>query len=88
LLVTDDEARIVFALHLDEGQRLIYRRRVRKSVGGGEFVVYLVGWQKTIANHNVQSISYIAESGEVHMAGAWRDDHPWFYSVAPVPCEE
>lgn len=84
----DDLDQPVFALHLDPGQRLIYRRRVWQPAGGDNFVVYMVGWQMTVGGQNVQSIAYISEDKQIHMAGAWRDNHPWFYSIEAVPCEE
>ncbi len=86
-VLLDDEDNHVFELHLDPGQRLIYRRRVRQACGEPPFVVYMVGWQMTVAGKNVQSIVYISEDKEIHMAGAWKEDHPWFYSIQPVPCE-
>jgi len=82
-----DEGRHLFELHLDQGQRFIYRKRVEQRTGESPFAVYMVGWQKTVNGVNVQSIAYVTESGQVHMAGAWREDHPWFYSVVPVSCE-
>lgn len=85
--LTDDLNHHVFELHLDPGQRLIYRRRVQQICGDEPFVVYMIGWQMTVAGKNVQSIVYISQEGEVHMAGAWRDEHQWFYSIQPVDCE-
>ncbi len=86
--VVSDLNESMFTLHLDPGQRLIYRRRVKQSPGLSPIVVYIVGWQMTVAGNNVQSIAYISEDKDIHMAGAWKEDHPWFYSVQPVPCEE
>lgn len=82
------EGRVLFCLHLDPGQHLIYRRRVELPVGGSPLVVYLVGWQMTVNGQNVQSIAYVSQDGEVHLAGAWRNDHPWFYQIQPVPEEQ
>lgn len=71
----------VFTLHLDEGQRLIYRRRVFKNVGGGENVFYLVGWRRNIGGESVQSIAYVHEAtGYVQLAGKFREKHPLFDS--------
>lgn len=86
--VVSDLNESMFTLHLDPGQRLIYRRRVKQSPGLSPIVVYIVGWQMTVAGNNIQSIAYISEDKDIHMAGAWKEDHPWFYSVQPVPCEE
>jgi hypothetical protein len=76
----------VLTLHLDPGQRLIFRRRVEMRPGAPPFVIYLVGWQMTVQGQNVQSIAYLAESGELHLAGAWRENG-WFDAVVPVECE-
>jgi len=82
-----DDGKPVFELFLDPGQRLIYRRRVRKSPGLADIIIYLVGWQMTVGGENVQSIAYVSEDGQVALAGRWRDDHPWFYSIQAVPSE-
>lgn len=86
--LTNSAGGFLLCLHLDPDQRLIFRRRVMKRSGYADVVVYLVGWQMSLGGRNVQSISYLTEKGEIHVAGAWRDDHPWFYSIQPVPCEE
>ena len=93
-------------LHLEPGQRLIYRRRVERTVGSeAPTVCYMIGWQQTLwdksdcdpeadGRHilwhpiNVQSIAYVFENGTIELAGKWREDHPWFYSVQYVPNEE
>lgn len=85
-IVKDNAPAIV--VHLDPGQRLIYRRRVAKHGNGQETVVLLVGWQATVNGRNVQSIAYVYPDASIHMAGEWRDDHPWFYPIQTVPCEE
>lgn len=78
-----DTRKAVFTLHLDPGQKLIYRRRNWQH--GGEDkpfqVVYLVGWRRTISGECVQSIAYVFEdTGRVELAGRFRDDHPIFES--------
>jgi hypothetical protein len=83
-----DIAKPLLWIHLETDQRLIYRRRVEKRMDGTETVVYLAGWQQTVKGQNVQSISYIAPDGSIHQAGAFKEDHPWFYPVEPVPCEQ
>ena len=70
--------RKILHLHLLEGQRLIYRRRVELP---SNTVVYLVGWQKTINGENVQSIAYVFPEGEVIMAGKWNEQDRWMYSI-------
>lgn len=83
-----DGDRLIVTVHLDHGARLIFRRRVAQAPGGDKFTVHLIGWQRTVGVHNVQSILYVMDDGEIHMAGEWREDHPWFYAAVPVPCEE
>ncbi len=80
--------RKLFHLHIEPGQRLIYRRRVEKIVGGPEQVCYMIGWQQTVGEQNIQSIAYVFEDGTIELAGRWRDDHSWFYSIQTVPSEE
>ncbi len=70
----------LMTLHLDPGQRLIYRRRVDKVTGAPDFVCHLLGWQQTVGGQNVQSILYVFEDGRIEMAGRFREDHPWFYA--------
>lgn len=81
----------VFTLHLDPGQKLIYRRRCWQRVGAEKpyQVVYLVGWRRTIAGECVQSIAYVFEdSGRVELAGRFRENHPVFDSPKLRPFEE
>lgn len=79
---------IIFMLHFDPGQRLIYRRRVRIVQGGESHAVYLVGWQQLICGRNVQSIAYIFEpSGYVLMAGKFREDNALMCAPAVHPGE-
>jgi len=71
----------ILTLHLEPGQRLIYRRRVAKSAGGKDEVCCLAGWRRTVAGECIQSIAYVFEStGRIEMAGAFNEKHPWFYS--------
>lgn len=73
----------ILSIHFDEGQRLIYRRRVVLKTGfSTPKVYYLVGWQQTVNGQNIQSIAYIhEESGQIEIAGKFRDDHPIFKPV-------
>lgn len=79
----------VVSLHLEPGQKLIYRRRVAIKPGGGpQEVCYLVGWRRTIGGECVQSIAYVfEETGRIELAGAFNEKHPWFYSPNLRPCE-
>jgi hypothetical protein len=75
-----NDNKLSLALHLQPGQRLIYRKRVEKKSGEPDIMVYLAGWQQTVNGENVQSIAYVTQGGEIHLAGAFKEDHPWFYS--------
>jgi len=68
--------REVFRMDLQEGQRLIWRKRVISGQYKDDQVWHLVGWQKTIKGENIQCIGYINEdTGQVRMAGEWQGDH-------------
>lgn len=83
-------SRTLFAMSLDLGQRLIWRRRVFNMQGGSPVIYHLVGWQMTVGKQNVQSITYIPEDDRrpIMMAGKFQEEHPLFYSVQLRPCEE
>lgn len=74
------EGHHIITIHLSPDQRLIYRRRVQKTPGQEDIACYLAGWQETVNGRNVQSIVYVFENGQIHMAGEWDESHPWFYS--------
>jgi hypothetical protein len=70
------EDTVIFQMVLQEGQRLIWRKRIILTPGQGEKVWHLVGWQKTIKGENIQCIGYVnEEDGYVLMAGEWQGDH-------------
>lgn len=74
-----DTKKPVFTLYLDDGYKLIYRRRVFKAIGQPDKVFYLVGSRKTVGGECVQSIAYVhEETCYVQMAGRFRADHPLF----------
>jgi hypothetical protein len=68
--------REVFRLDLQEGQRLIWRKRVISGQYKDDQVWHLIGWQKTIKGENIQCIGYINEdTSQVRMAGEWQGEH-------------
>jgi hypothetical protein len=85
----------VFSLWLDEGQRLIYRRRNFISSRGSKQSWVLVGTQESIGADwqpgypvNRQSIAYIHEGDlTIQLAGAFDQEHPLFYDVVLHPEE-
>jgi hypothetical protein len=87
--IVHHNGRIVFQMWLEDGQRLIFRRRVFKQVSTGkETIYYIVGWQMTIEGHNIQHLNFIEDvGGMVHSIGKFREDHPIFYGVVPLPHE-
>ncbi len=93
-----EKDKLLFKMFLEPGRRLIYRRRVLKKmkVGGTPTgikikkrwneIVYLVGWQATIGDRNVQDIAYIFEDEHVELAGRWMKE-PYGKLQNPLPCE-
>lgn len=87
--------KVVLTQHFEPGQRLIFRRRVAITPGVSpdgsgdtrEFV-YLLGWQRTVGNENIQHIAYVFEtSARIELAGKFDDRHAWFYEPKWLPCE-
>ena len=93
-LYDQESRRPLLTLHLDPGQRLIYRRRVEMKQTGDRAaavneVCYLVGWRRTVAGECIQSIAYVfASTGRIEMAGKFDERHAWFYSPTLRPFEE
>lgn len=80
-----DNDKMVLFLHLDENESLIYRKRNVMVLGNiEEPVIYLVGKICKKGNEKFQTINYICDwpskGYEIHQAGVFKDDHPWFYS--------
>ncbi len=71
----------ILKLHLDSGQRLIWRKRTFLSPGKEKIDIHILGWQKTVNGENIQSIAYVLSDGRVEMAGAFREDHPIFGKI-------
>jgi len=81
----------LFTLHLEPGQRLIYRKRNVDTIGVEAEkcvypVIYLVGWRQKVNGVDIQSITYICDwigkGFQIHQAGKFKEDHPWFYGPA------
>lgn len=85
----EDGNNTVYALALEEGDRLIYRKRHMTS-GSGEQLghIFMVGWQKTVGGENVQSIGWIFPNGSVIQTGKFREDHRLFYGVEFMDFED
>jgi len=82
------DGEILITIHFDRPeQRLIHRRRVY-VLPTGPRAFHLVGWQRTIAGENVQSISVLDEdTGKVDVIGKWSENHFLFDAVQLIPQE-
>ncbi len=74
--------KVFFSLILEQGQRLIFRRRVFKKIKETHHI-FLVGWQKD----GQQAISYLFEDGSVIMAGKWKGNR-MFKAPNLLECEK
>ena len=75
------EEKLILRVHLGDGKRLIYRRRVEMEYPSKiKEVIYFAGWQKKVGGENIESISYIFEDGHIEMAGAWNEKSEFFYA--------
>lgn len=72
----------ILCLHVDDGCRLIYRRRVEQW-GNGENdkrVVQIVGLQRKTSRGVVsECISVLFEDGHIEQAPTWKEGTRWFY---------
>jgi hypothetical protein len=71
----------VFRMPIEDGKRLIYRKRVHQNFHTNQIVkiVYLVGWQKTVNGKNVQSIVHIFEDGSMDLRDKWEGGEPEYH---------
>jgi hypothetical protein len=68
---------VIVRIHMDEGKRLIYRRRVEVKPGHTDRICHLVGWQQTIGEENTQSIVCVFEDNNtIEVIGQWKEG--WF----------
>jgi len=64
---------LIFRLHLSDGKRLIYRRRVIMTAGDGSKVIIIVGFQETIRGVNRQAITLIFPDGHTELLPKWKE---------------
>lgn len=71
----------VVKLHLLKGEKLIYRRRVEKTVGGPERACHIIGHRKYVGHEGdiAQATMFVFEDGGIEMISDFQEDHPWFY---------
>lgn len=80
---------IITRINLEPNQRLIFRRRVRINIqSNSSEVMYLVGWQQTIENHNIQSILCIMDNGFIELIGRWKDNDSFYCSPILIDDEK
>jgi len=64
---------LIFRLHFDKNKRLIYRRRILITTGGGRETITLIGFQETARNKNFQAICLIFPDGHLEMLPKWKE---------------
>ena len=78
----------LLTVHLEPGQKLIYRYRPVRSPGTRpeqekEPFVWLVGVREKVGDKLIQFITYIVDwkgrGFQLHQAGKFQENHPWFY---------
>jgi len=88
ILLNDNKPIVI--LHLDDGQKLIYRRRVELVEGQSEIACHIVGWRKKIGEEITQSILFVFEDGHIEAIGDFQENHRWFYQPTlrefELPC--
>jgi len=79
----------LLTIHLEEGQKLIFRKRSFVTPGISPEkqknpIVYMMGVRQLVNGTAVQFISYICDWPDrgfvIHQAGKFRENHPWFES--------
>jgi hypothetical protein len=63
--------KVIFEMTIEQGQRLIWRKRQFLKPYGVTIDVQVIGWQRTVNGTNVQSITLIREDGTVVLTGKW-----------------
>jgi hypothetical protein len=73
-----DDDKLLFKLHLEPGQRLIYRRRnfINPMNPSETNFFYMIGWQQKIGGANTQAINYVYPDGHIEQAGIWAGGEP------------
>ena len=68
----------VFMMELLEDQRLVYRKRIGMDAQSGQekYFIYLVGWQQTVGDKNVQALHWVFPDGSILSTGRFREDNP------------
>lgn len=78
-VVKTDGSGVALAVHIEEGERLIYRQRVRRAAGKPEIRVWMVGTQKTVNGKNVQKIAFVFPDGHVEITNGFKENTEWAY---------
>ena len=72
-----------FAVALEKGQRLVFRRRYSMDGVTGEtnWVLYLCGWQMTVGKKNIQSLNWLFPDQTIINTGKFNEQSSLFYSI-------
>lgn len=90
-ILVNSRGDVKFVLNLDQGKKLIFRRRIAKNVASNAVTetVYVIGWQQNVSGIAVQSINFYFESTEyVEITDGFKENHQWYYPVIFLPEEE
>lgn len=73
------DTKVRFVLNLDTDKKLIYRKRIAKSLMNNvKETVYIIGYQ----HGSNQSINFYFEStGHVETTDGFKEGHKWYYPV-------
>jgi hypothetical protein len=84
----DESGRVVVDIHVNPGQRLIWRRRTEMSAGNEPVVCHIVGKQETVNGKNYQGVMALFENdGHTEVLGRFEENHPWLYPPQLLPEE-
>jgi hypothetical protein len=80
----------ILCVHIDEGCRLIYRRRIEQwgNEENQKHVVWIVGMQRRTSRGVVsECISAVFEDGHIEQRSTWTENTHWFYAPKIHPHE-
>ena len=100
ILLDSDSGEAKVVLHLEKGQKLIYRVRHLKHIPvsnlfykdnpdrSTEEAIWIVGFHENRGGVNVQMLSFLFEDGHIELMDRWRSDHALFAAAVLIPEEE
>ncbi len=88
VLLQVDNDKPVLVLNLGGSKRLICRMRTAITVQSGEkMTVWIVGWQATGRNGNLQRVNFVFPNGYIEETNGFKEGHKWFYPIKFLPEE-